>query len=214
MSSPHGDDIGSWIPENVALLGKVRDITLAKQLGISRQAVAKKRDKLNIPPFGGEKFWTPKRLASLGKESDEELAFRWKVKASFIRNKRRALGIAPDFSPELRDNLGKVDDDVLAQRMGLPTSFVKKERNALGIPSFRDSEKERRLQAVMRLTTNTDALPCIYCGSRTISRGKNERGIEIRGCKNKKCKRTFTVEPNARTLKPGNNGRTKKTTQK
>jgi hypothetical protein len=214
MSSPNGDDIGSWIPENVALLGKVRDTTLAKQLGISRQAVAKKRDKLNIPPFGSEGFWTPKRLDALGKESDEELAFRWKVKASFIRNKRRELGIAPDFCPELRDNLGKVDDDVLAQSMNLPISFVKKERIALGIPSYRDSEKERRLRAVRKLTTNIDAIPCIYCGSRTISRGKNERGVEIRGCTNKECKRTFTAEPNAGALKPGSNGRTKKTTQK
>src|ERR1019366_9772042 len=90
-----------WTPAEHQLLGTLPDSQLAAQLGRSWWAVAKRRFRYQVPPFGPKfKPWPPAHLRLLGKIADAEVSLRSGRSKTAVQTKRRKLGI-----PVLRDPL-------------------------------------------------------------------------------------------------------------
>lgn len=97
-----------WTPELDAMLGKVADAKLAKQMGVTRKTVSYRRDQLGIPasfdrtenkpppPMGGhnKRSLPPEVVARFGKEPDYKIASELGIDKSVIARRRRTLGIA------------------------------------------------------------------------------------------------------------------------
>ena len=125
-------------------LGKIADVTLAAEAGVSVQTIQAARTRRGLPPASRETFkWTADRLGCLGSVPDHELARRWGCAPNTVGSKRRKLGIPPAV-PQTGDKqhrwtsrqlawLGQLTDREIADRIGLSATSVRQKRQVLGI---------------------------------------------------------------------------------
>jgi len=138
----------NWTPEILARLGTASDYDIARDTGISVNAVMDKRQSLGIPKFT-ELKWTPDVVSRMGKESDEAIAKTIGCTASVVGVRRRKLGI-PAIKPmkkagegyksnwreKVIHRLGKELDKSIAQSVGVSSGSVSRYRKELGIKAF------------------------------------------------------------------------------
>jgi len=87
-----------WTRKEIKLLGKHPDQELAKRMGRMINAVAGKRQSLNIPMlFSQRRVWTKKDSALLGKNSDVVVAKKIGRSVEAVRSQRFIRG-TPVFS--------------------------------------------------------------------------------------------------------------------
>lgn len=147
-----------WTAEQLALVGSAPDVEVARQLGVSRMMIGRKRKELGLPPYpvkacGHDRQtpfeWTEEALAILGTEPDMEVALKLGVSRQAVFRQRKRLGIdaprskhrnykLPDEAVHL---LGKVRDVEIAKQFNVPPDVVYSARKVLNIgapakPSF------------------------------------------------------------------------------
>lgn len=87
-----------WTPEKEAMLGKVTDLFLARQWGVTNACVASRRKKLGIEPCCVDRSralnpWTPEHIALLGTMSDAEVARLTGHSESAVTQRRHRSGV-------------------------------------------------------------------------------------------------------------------------
>lgn len=136
-----------WTKQQLALLGKISDGALGKQIGISQPAVYIKRSLEGIPPSRPFNIlpWNRQQIALLGKFPDAEVASRLKTSRKVIIDKRHSLGIQSyaisskfwhQWIPEEIALLGTKRDTEIAAQLGIAPMSVTTKRNHLKIPAF------------------------------------------------------------------------------
>lgn len=92
---PQAAESGRWSKDDIAMLGKVVDVVLARKLGITKAAVALKRKTLNISPVtrGPKAALPPQVEEKLGTMTDAALASISGLSHAKIFNRRTFLGI-------------------------------------------------------------------------------------------------------------------------
>jgi len=122
-------------------LGKKTDTAIAKEFGVGRDAIWKRRGELGIPAFGGKRKsidWS-EIDPHLGKKSDSEIAKEFAITTTSAWQRRGKLGI-PKFGSidweSIDPHLGKKPDTAIAKEFGVAHSCVWKRRGKLGIPKF------------------------------------------------------------------------------
>ena len=154
-SSPKSPKSHNWTPKQLALLGKISDGAIARQLGLTTGTVYQKRNLLGIPSSRPRNVipWTQKQIALLGKFPDSEVARRLNTQYKIVLNKRLALGIQcfarqsklwHHWTDRELSLLGTDIDRNIAQRIGAPTMTVTTKRRKLGIPSFLNRQSTNR----------------------------------------------------------------------
>lgn len=144
-----------WTDEEIALLGKISDGKLARQIGVPTGIVYMKRSTMGIAPSRPfyNLTWGPKELALLGKHPDSEVARMLGVPQKSILNKRRSLGITcyakssnfwRAWTPEEIAMLGKRIDADVAETLGISLGSVAITRRKLGIPAFKPRKAPNR----------------------------------------------------------------------
>lgn len=141
----------AWNDQQVARLGTASDAIVAVQLGITKNAVARKRQSLTIAPFGLARpllrsRWTQRQIAWLGKRTDRRIADSMgiasdmRVSVGIVAGYRARHRIAAQWSPRKTidwskyvDRLGNEPDRVLAEELGLTRQAVAGKRKQLGI---------------------------------------------------------------------------------
>jgi biotin operon repressor len=117
-----------WSPEELALLGRMSDGDVGREIGLSGSAVSWKRRRLGISPFQPAPRtidWTGERLAVLGTLYDEEVAERLGVSEETVNEHRRQLGIASH-----RDRRRAARKQEVVSLLHLPTSEVQRRTGA------------------------------------------------------------------------------------
>lgn len=101
MGIPSRRKPAAWTPEQVALLGTLRDAEIARRLGRKQTDVAMRRRArgLSQPPKPQERPWTAEELQWLGVLPDAEVARRSARPASAVAFERRARGIRAPKAP-------------------------------------------------------------------------------------------------------------------
>lgn len=147
-----------WTAEQLALVGSAPDVEVARQLGVSRMMIGRKRKELGRPPYpvkacGHDRQtpfeWTEEALAMLGTEPDMEVAIKLGIsrQAVFRQRKSRDIDVPrsqhrnyklPDEAVPL---LGVVRDVEIAKQFNVPPDVVYSARKVLNIdapakPSF------------------------------------------------------------------------------
>lgn len=143
-----------WSPEILSRLGQVKDIEVARLIGISPTTVGLKRKSLGIPPVlaGG---WTQELLSLLGKVPDKELSERSGglltensvCKARLLRKIPVCEALKPPpkaESAEVQSLLGVVNDYEIARRTGVSRSDITRLRLRLGIAPAKSGRLPRR----------------------------------------------------------------------
>ena len=136
-----------WTEEELALLGTMSDVKVAKRLGITRGTVFKKRTDLGIPADGGGKTgpkgreWTEEQIALLGTMSDAKVAKSLGISIPTVLKKRKELDIpriprGRQWTEEQIALLGTISDRELGERLGISTHPVFLKREELGIPAY------------------------------------------------------------------------------
>jgi transcriptional regulator with XRE-family HTH domain len=92
----------AWTKRDMARLGKRPDLSLAKDMGISRSAVSRKRRLLGIPPHRPLHRWTEAERSLLGQLSDREIAERLGLSPRSVMWKRLSLRVPPRRLPKRR----------------------------------------------------------------------------------------------------------------
>jgi hypothetical protein len=154
-----------WQPEEIALLGKVSDRSLAKQLGLSTSTVANKRIRLSIAPWRArppEVAWTPAMHRLLGKIPDQAIARRYSISDSSVMQERRRRGIRPvmdrrgiEHTPELLELL-KLPPSEVRRRTGLNPGTIAALKRKYNIKSAKVSELRYTPEITSRLGTEPD----------------------------------------------------------
>lgn len=139
-----------WTAEQLALVGSAPDVEVAKQLGVSRMMIGRKRKELGLPPFpvkacGHDRQtqfeWTEDNLALLGKVPDMDLALILGVSRRTVWHQRKLRNI-PVMRSESRyfalpdeavPFLGVLRDAVIAHRFNVPTDTVYNARRVRNI---------------------------------------------------------------------------------
>lgn len=149
---PHDLQQGyTWRSEDLALLGKVSDGSLARALDLNTSTVTVKRQKLGIPPFQPKPppiEWTPAKIERLGKAPDHQIAEELGISTSSVLAKRQELGIAairmarPVKRNEQVAELLRLPNMEVVHRTGLEWGTVQRLRKHFGIPqpTFQDME--------------------------------------------------------------------------
>lgn len=145
----------AWTAKQLALIGKVSDGELARQIGATTSVVFLKRNSMGIAasrPWSSLK-WGPKELALLGKHTDTEVARRLNTTRKSVIHKRLSLGITcyatasklwHTWTKEEIALLGKRTDPDVAQKVGISAMCVTTKRRQLNIPSFRIRKSTNR----------------------------------------------------------------------
>lgn len=130
-----------WTAEQLALVGTAPDIEVAKQLGVSRMMIGRKRKELGLPPYtlkacghdGQTQFeWTEDNLALLGTVPDMDLALILGINRRSVWRQRKKRNIPvmrseyryfvlPDEAVPL---LGVLRDAEIAHRFNVPSDTV------------------------------------------------------------------------------------------
>ncbi len=126
-------------------LGMEPDADIARDLGVSREAVRMKRKKFNIPAFRPSRIITDECRADLGVLRDEEVAQKHGVPITWVKQTRRKSAISlPRSEPGLREVLAGLDwendtrtDKEIAEEYGSCVPTICRIRNDLGIPNSR-----------------------------------------------------------------------------
>ena len=137
-----------WTKKEIALLGTLTDVAVARKLGISSQLIYTKRRELGIPARPRKspvRTWTGEEIALLGTVPGVAVAEKLGVTRTEIFRKRKELGIplgqAPksrrQWAPDEQALLGTMPDSELAAKLGITTAEVTWKRTILRIPRFR-----------------------------------------------------------------------------
>lgn len=130
-----------WTEKEVALLGTVPDLELARRLNRTKGSIVDKRNQLRIyryrnrPGYGA---WKGIEDALLGKFADSEVARRLGRPKRVVRRRRNKLGI-PSFWMKREWTAaetalpGKLPDQVVAEKLVRPAKHVMLKRRALRI---------------------------------------------------------------------------------
>jgi hypothetical protein len=166
-----------WTDDEIALLGTDTDKAIATRLGIPRNVVKYKRERLGIARL--REPWKPHEIALLGTASDAQVGRTLGKSAAVIRRKREALGV-PTFAlyswtDEELALLGTASDPEVARKLGKPAKIVQSKREQLGIPAFFVRWKAAEIAL---LGTDTD---------RNIARllDRSEMAVKVRRTKSK-----------------------------
>lgn len=146
-----------WTKQELTLLGKVPDATLAKQIGLSTGTVLQKRRSLGIEPSRPQSsfIWGKKEIALLGKFADQEVAKQLGLNQRKVLKKRLRLGIEcyartsslwRQWTDKETALLGKMKDTDLAKMLGINSPAVTAKRNALHIASVSQNRPFKRSQ--------------------------------------------------------------------
>lgn len=138
---------GLYTPEVLASLGTGTDRAIAKRLGVSKEAVKKKRQRSAIPhypdaaPENLDHLFTPDVIALLGVESDVKIGQMLECDSESVRARRIALGIAPvvvmtKLPEEAYGLLGTMPDTEIAKKYGVGIYAIRGARKKRGVPAF------------------------------------------------------------------------------
>lgn len=146
----HGRELPfEWTEEALALLGTEPDMDVAMKLGISRQAVFRKRKllKRKAPRSQERKYKLPdEAVQHLGVMRDVDIAKQYGVPPDVVYNARRALNIAAPAKPTLDyeamlPDLGKASDTEVAAKHNTTYSTVRQARLKHDIPAFKRGQE-------------------------------------------------------------------------
>lgn len=138
---------GLYTPEVVATFGTDSDRTIAKKLGVSKNAVKKKRQRAGITHCEGaappnlDGLFTEHVIGLLGVMSDVKIAALLNCDSESVRARRVALGIKPvvtmtKLPEEAYGLLGTMPDTEIAKKYGVGIYTVRNTRSKRGIPAF------------------------------------------------------------------------------
>lgn len=144
-----------WTDEEIALLGRISDGKLARQIGVPTGIVYMKRSMMGIAPSRPfyNLTWGPEELALLGKYPDSEVGRMLGVPQKSIINKRKSLGITcyakssnfwRNWTPEEIAMLGKSIDAEVAETLGISLGSVAIARRKFGIAAFKPRKAHNR----------------------------------------------------------------------
>ncbi len=144
-----------WSPENLTLLGKEPDATVARRLGISRRAVYKMRLRQGLPAAkrAPRVHSLPhEAVPLLGKLSDAELAYRFGIPDDLVYRKRKQrdipkLQVEQPISEALLAELGTESDRVIGLRHGVHCSKVRRLRLERQIPAYKRPNRKKAATA-------------------------------------------------------------------
>ena len=136
-----------WAKKQIALLGTMSDVDLARRIGVKTWLVTYKRRQLKIPYYTGPKKsavpWAEEEVRLLGRIPDAEVARRIGRAVTAVKARRQMLRI-PSADPHFRfwtqdeeKLLGKATDREIGQRLNRTTLAVTGRRRALNIPGWR-----------------------------------------------------------------------------
>ncbi len=135
-----------WTADMDARLGKATDREVGAELGLPKNVISLRRDKLGVQSFAASK-WTTDALAKLGTASDARIAEVIGLARTTVLNKRVALGIPPyrthqgpprvssKWTTDALAKLGTITDAEIAKEIGMSVFTVWRERNTRNIPS-------------------------------------------------------------------------------
>ena len=138
---------GLYTPDVIATFGTDTDRAIAKKLGVSKEAVKKKRQRAGIPQHTGtesqsiDALFTPEVIELLGVLSDCKIADQLGCDSESVRARRVALGIEPvikitKLPSEAFVLLGTMPDRQIAKKFSVGINAVGNKRRSLGIPKF------------------------------------------------------------------------------
>jgi len=142
-----------WSSDELEMLGRRSDATVARKLGVSPTTVTRKRQDLGIPPYGRAPQpieWTDEMIAALGTMRDSEVARRFGLlRQDAVLEKRQELGIPSKDSRHVWSDaetalLGTMPDRQVAKRVGVSVEAASSKRNNLGIEPH-GGRKERHI---------------------------------------------------------------------
>lgn len=142
---------GLYTPAVMATLGTSTDRAIAERLGVSKNAVTKKRQRAAIAHFPDAEpqnldgLFTPDVINLLGVVSDVKIAVMLECDSESVRARRIALGIAPvvkmtKLPEEAYGLLGTMPDTAIAKKYGVGIYAVGNKRRSLLIPAFKPAE--------------------------------------------------------------------------
>ncbi len=156
-----------WTPSTRAQLGKIPDVNLARQLGVSIHLVIVERRRQGIAPSRPAPpiTWTAEMLAALGKVPDAQLAAKWGISNGAVALRRQARGIPPaqrrhpTLTPTQERDIRCLTVRAFVARYGIPESWVRIERRRRGVNGVvqRSGVSERRSHPGLPWTPATRA---------------------------------------------------------
>lgn len=125
-------------------LGRITDVALARQIGVSPTTVLRRRLRLNVPRFCILNQ-VLKKSRNLGKDlqamSLSKLADKYGVSRSTMVRARESYGIKVPHNkrvtPQILKRLGTMSDVDLAKKFGISVSTVRFCRYRANIPAYR-----------------------------------------------------------------------------
>ena len=130
-----------WPESALDKLGKVKDMDIATEFGMSRATVRNKRIELGISAYD-ELKWTAKMDEKLGTKTDVKLAEELGISVKSVRRRRAGLNIPAHektiWTAERESLLGTKPDTEIAKITGLTIEQVIYRRRMLRIPKFND----------------------------------------------------------------------------
>ena len=136
-----------WTSAYLQLLGKIKDIELAKIIGCSSTTVLKKRKELNIPKYTNNNLIPDYIVPLLGTMTDSELSRRTGIIYRKIRLARLQNNIPISKRVNWTDDkiqlLGKIPDKELAAIVGTSYKVVANMRRKLQITAYTKSAHKK-----------------------------------------------------------------------
>lgn len=179
-------DSRRWNSREVSLLGTGTDISVARKIGRSEEAVRRKRKESGIPSKSLYRFTpTERQKEILGKLPDSYLGRRWGVTRLTILKSRRALGLAACRLPPnsvsgdadaIELLLGEVSDRTISEEFGDKIQTIRNRRNRLG---KRNKKKEWSTEEASLLGTDSDTNVGKKIGRSTTSVRTKRIGLKI-----------------------------------
>lgn len=141
------------------LLGTMKDLHLAQQVGTTRHTIKRRREAFGLPPFTVAQALAPYQHL-LGAQSDRSIGGLAGVSPGMVRVYRESQGILPVFRPKPRAQLlplghplraykplfGHVSDQEIARVSNVALATVQETREALGFepvaPVLKPSEAD------------------------------------------------------------------------
>lgn len=177
-----------WSPEEIAMLGKVSDRSLARELGLSTATVSIQRTRRGIPPWRERPprvVWTKAMLRQVGRIPDEELARRHGISGASVLQKRRQLGLPPvverksvEVTPELLAAL-RLPWSEACRRTGLNHNVIRALQKRYGIRPPRASELRYSKAVVARMGKEPDSRIAADIGASPSAVHQKRRSLGI-----------------------------------